>query len=88
MTENTIFLFRQPGEFLSNFSFGQAERASRLRPLQLLKTCSKDFFFKTKLIVEYMAARKKLNSVALVYERTIPTERPPLVGEVSAKFCG
>jgi hypothetical protein len=27
-------------------------------------------------------------SVARVRERTIPTERPPLVGEVSAKFCG
>jgi hypothetical protein len=26
---------------------------------------------------------KNLNSVALVRERTIPTERPPLVGEVS-----
>jgi hypothetical protein len=31
---------------------------------------------------------KKLNSVAGVRERTIPTERPPLVGEVSANFCG
>jgi hypothetical protein len=30
----------------------------------------------------------KLNSVALVLELTIPTERPPLVGEVSANFCG
>jgi len=30
----------------------------------------------------------KLNSVALVRERTIPTERPPPVGEVSATFCG
>jgi hypothetical protein len=29
-----------------------------------------------------------LNFVALVRERTIPTERPPLVGEVSANFCG
>jgi len=29
----------------------------------------------------------QLNSVALVRERTIPTERPP-VGEVSANFCG
>jgi hypothetical protein len=29
-----------------------------------------------------------LNSVALVRERTVPTERPPLVGEVSANFCG
>jgi hypothetical protein len=28
------------------------------------------------------------NSVALVRERTIPTERPPLVGEVSANLCG
>ena len=28
------------------------------------------------------------NSVALVRERTIPTDRPPPVGEVSANFCG
>ena len=28
------------------------------------------------------------NSVALICERTIPTERPPPVGEVSANFCG
>jgi hypothetical protein len=27
-------------------------------------------------------------SVALVRKRTIPTERPPLVGEVSANICG
>jgi hypothetical protein len=27
-------------------------------------------------------------SVALVRERIIPTERSPLVGEVSANFCG
>jgi len=31
---------------------------------------------------------KKLNSVALVCTRTIPTERLPPVGEVSANFCG
>jgi hypothetical protein len=29
-----------------------------------------------------------LNSVALVCKRTIPTERPPLVGEVSGNICG
>jgi len=29
-----------------------------------------------------------LNSLALVRERTILTERPPPVGEVSANFCG
>jgi hypothetical protein len=28
-----------------------------------------------------------INSVALVRKRTIPTERPPLVGEVSANFA-
>jgi hypothetical protein len=28
------------------------------------------------------------NAVALVPERTIPTERPPLVGKVSANSCG
>jgi hypothetical protein len=28
------------------------------------------------------------NSVAWVRKQTIPTERPPLVGEVSANFCG
>jgi hypothetical protein len=28
------------------------------------------------------------NSVALVREQTIPAKRPPLVGEVSANFCG
>jgi hypothetical protein len=31
---------------------------------------------------------KQTNSVALVRKRTIPTERPPLVGEVSINFCG
>ena len=30
----------------------------------------------------------KLNSVALVRKRTISTERPPPVGEVSVNFCG
>jgi hypothetical protein len=31
---------------------------------------------------------KQTKSVALVRKRTIPTERPPHVGEVSANFCG
>jgi hypothetical protein len=31
--------------------------------------------------------RRINNSVALVRKRTIPTERPPLVGEVSANVC-
>jgi hypothetical protein len=32
--------------------------------------------------------KKNLNSVALVHKRTIPTERPRLVGEISANFEG
>jgi hypothetical protein len=31
---------------------------------------------------------KQTNSVALVRKQTIPTERPPLVGEVSTDFSG
>ena len=38
--------------------------------------------------VPWKLLKTKLNSVALVRERTIPTERPPPVGEVSANFCG
>jgi hypothetical protein len=33
-----------------------------------------------------IASNYKLNSVVWVRERTIPTERPPLVNEVSANF--
>jgi hypothetical protein len=32
--------------------------------------------------------QKKLNSMVLVRERTLPTERPAPVGEVIANFCG
>jgi hypothetical protein len=31
--------------------------------------------------------KTKINSVAWIRERIIPTERPPFVGEVSANFC-
>jgi hypothetical protein len=37
---------------------------------------------------KHLSLKTKLNSVILVRERTMPTERPPLVGEVSANFCG
>jgi hypothetical protein len=40
------------------------------------------------LINLYLETKIKLNSVACVRERTMPIERPPLVGEVSANFCG
>jgi hypothetical protein len=34
-----------------------------------------------------MLKLKKENFVALVHKQTVPTERPPLIGEVSAKFA-
>ena len=37
---------------------------------------------------KFVQSIKNWYSVALVRERTIPTERPPPVGEVSANFCG
>ena len=40
------------------------------------------------LLTTSETAKTKLNSVALVRERTITTERPPPVGEVSANFWG
>jgi hypothetical protein len=40
------------------------------------------------LILTVENYKLKLNSVALVRKRTIQTERPPFVGEVSANFCG
>ena len=40
--------------------------------------------WRLRLITEALLAV----SVALVRERTTPTERPPPVGEVSANFCG
>ena len=40
------------------------------------------------LIDHPTALPHRFNSVALVRERTIPTERPPPLGEVSANLCG
>jgi hypothetical protein len=39
------------------------------------------------LLAVNLGPNKKLNSVAVVRKRTIPTERSPLVGEVSANLC-
>jgi hypothetical protein len=40
------------------------------------------------IIIRQTVTKTKLNPVALVRERTLRTERPSLVGEVSANFCG
>jgi hypothetical protein len=50
------------------------------------------FVYKTRthihMLVTKQFAIKKKNSVDLVRQRTIPIERPPLVGEISANFSG
>jgi hypothetical protein len=37
---------------------------------------------------EIVSDKQTTKFMALVRERTIPTERPPIVGEVSANICG
>jgi hypothetical protein len=50
----------------------------RLRHLQQVEIC----------YVVAIANTRNNNSVALVFERTIPTKQSPLISEVSANFCG
>jgi hypothetical protein len=40
------------------------------------------------IIIIIITTNNSINTVGLVLERTIPSERPPLVGEVSANVCG
>jgi hypothetical protein len=48
----------------------------------------KNTYAQNILDVGYKQTNKQTNSVALARKRTTPTEKPPLVGEVIAKFCG
>jgi hypothetical protein len=38
--------------------------------------------------LHHISNKTNTNSMASVRELTIPTEQPPLVGEVSSNFCG
>jgi hypothetical protein len=57
--------------------------AIKLNPAQFMMKVMAMFLW-----IHSDAAYKKKNSVASVRKRTIPTERPPLVGQLSANFCG
>jgi hypothetical protein len=54
------------------------------------KLVASNFLLKTLIFIRYFVEdkfmAKKLNSMASVRERTIPTERPQFVGEVIANF--
>jgi hypothetical protein len=54
------------------------------RQVRVYVTCPR---YKYSLFKGCLKTKLKLNSVAQVPGRTIPTERPQLVGEVSAKLC-
>jgi hypothetical protein len=56
-------------------------------PINSVQFNGKSGPFRTAILKQRFAI-KKLNSEALVSKRTILTERPPLIGEVSANFCG
>jgi len=65
----------------------------RFKAFNLLIFCNNrlyNFHFIIFIILAYVIryCLRMMYSVALVRERTIPTERPPPVGEVSANFCG
>jgi hypothetical protein len=57
------------------------------RPLSLLQNDSFTLL-RAELRDKLKLKTKKLNSVALVRKQTIPTKRPPLAGDISAKLCG
>ena len=67
--------------FLSSFSYLGPYILLNIFVSKMITVCS---FF----VNFHKTLKLKLNSVALVRTRTIPTERPPPVGEVSANFCG
>ena len=50
--------------------------------------CEVETWKAENIMTQNRQTNKQTNSVALVRERTIPTERPPPVGEVSANVCG
>jgi hypothetical protein len=50
--------------------------------------CSSRIYWIEGLTSEFQAHKLKLNSMVWVRERTIPTERQPIAGEVIANFCG
>jgi hypothetical protein len=56
--------------------------------LQHLKRSMKEVVSTISKRLQFLVvALLKLDSVALVRERTMPTDRPPLVVEVNANFC-
>jgi hypothetical protein len=56
--------------------------------IQKRKLACRTLYKKKQLNTKLYHIHIKKNSMVRVREQTIPTERPPLVGEVIANFCG
>jgi hypothetical protein len=68
----------------------QADKSKQFVTFPVLTSPANDFKteFKKLTFLANTSKTKKLNSVAWFRERTIPTERPTLIGEVGANLCG
>jgi hypothetical protein len=85
-------------QYISMLSLGMSKRKKlkiswQRRKIMLTKNDFTVLFYLFYLSLIYKhtlknTKTKNLNSLPLVRERTIPTERPPLVGEVSAELWG
>jgi hypothetical protein len=67
------------------------EFAVPMKLVRLIKMCLNETYSKVRIgkhLSDSFPIEKKKHSMVWVHERTIPTERPPLVGEVIANFCG
>jgi hypothetical protein len=68
------------------------KHCSSLHSRHLSKICGSrrdgsQHFKQRKIVYKPLTKKLKLNSMVWVLERTVPTERPPLVGEVITNFC-
>jgi hypothetical protein len=88
----STFMLQFHAELWRQFDFSQFVQFSEIESLVWTCLCSvmkyASVAFVENSTENLVSCYIKLNSVALVRERTMPTERPPLVGEVSANFCG
>jgi hypothetical protein len=84
--EQTLFIMDRTQWLANPFGFKQNILSVR----RIMFVCARVYLC-VRTYVRYSCFkmnRNKTNSVALVSKRTIPTEGPPLVGEVSANFSG
>jgi hypothetical protein len=86
---------RQPGtravSHVTPLEGGVTYKETRLHAPIHRKHCDQTRCFFVGRTARMFLIRKRIskkNSMASVRKRTIPTKRPPLVGEVTAKFCG